>query len=47
MPELAWRPFKHSSQGQVSPPKKIDRFVHNDRDRETELLSLSLRYYEL
>ncbi len=46
MPELAWRPFEHSL-GQVSPPNKIDRFVHNDRDRETELLSLSLRYYEL
>jgi hypothetical protein len=25
-------------------PNKKDRFVHNDRDRKTELLSLSLRY---
>ncbi len=24
-------------------PNKADRFVHNDRDRKTELLSLSLQ----
>jgi len=27
-------------------PNKIDRFVHNDGDRKTEVLSLSLRYYD-
>jgi len=43
MPELAWRSFKHSL---VEFPlqSKIDRFVRTDGDRETKLLSLSLRY---
>jgi len=27
-------------------PSKIERFVHNEEDRKTELLSLSLRYQD-
>jgi len=34
--------FIHSV-GRVSSPDKIEHFVHTDRDRETELLNLSLR----
>jgi len=44
MPELTWCPFKHSLV-KFPCPNKIDRFVHNDGDRESKLLSLSLRYY--
>jgi len=43
MPELAWRPFKHSLV-EFPRPNKIDRFVHKDGDREIKLLSLSLQY---
>jgi len=45
-PELAWCPFKHSLV-KFPRPSKIDRFVHNDGDRESKLLSLSLWYYVL
>jgi len=43
-PELAWRPFKHSLV-EFPCPNMIDRFVHNDGDRENKLLSLSLQYF--
>jgi len=40
--ELAWRRFTHSLV-EFPRPNKIDRFVHNDGGRKTELLSLSLQ----
>jgi len=40
----AWRPFTQL-RSSFPHPSKIDRFVHNDGDRKTEFLSLSLRYY--
>jgi len=40
MPELAWRLF-NTAWVKIPWPNKIDRFVHNDRDRKRELLSLS------
>jgi len=39
---LAWRRL-YTSWVEFPRPNKIDRFVHNDRDRKSELLSLSLR----
>jgi len=45
MPSLAWRPF-NTALVKFPHPVKIDRFVHNDGDRKTELLSLSLQYRE-
>jgi len=43
MPSLDWHPL---IRGLVEFPRsdKIDRFVHNDGDRKTEFLSLSLQY---
>jgi len=41
--KIVWRPFKHSLV-EFPHPNKIDHFVHNDGDRESKLLSLSLRY---
>ncbi len=40
---VTWRPFTHRWSS-FPCPNKIDRFVHNDGDRKTKFLSLSLRY---
>jgi len=42
-PSLAWR-LLITALVKFPRTDKIDRFVHNDRDRKTELLNLSLRY---
>ncbi len=39
---LAWRRL-YTAWAEFPRPNKIDRFVHNDGDRKSELLSLSLR----
>jgi len=42
---VTWRPFTQH-QSSVPRPNKIDRYVHNDGDRKTKFLGLSLRYVE-
>jgi len=42
-PELAWHLF-NTAWVKFPCPNKIDRFVHNDGDIKSKLLSLSLRY---
>jgi len=41
---LAWRHL-YTAWVKFPCPNKIDHFIHNDRDRKSELLSLSLRYF--
>jgi len=42
MPNLVWRCL-YREKVEFLHPNKTDRFVHTDRDRETELLNLSLQ----
>ncbi len=42
MPNQAW-PHLDTALVEIPCPSETDRFAHTDRDRETELLNLSLR----
>ncbi len=43
MPNLAWHHL-YTASVELPCPNRINRFVHTDGDRKTELLNLSLRY---